>query len=60
MKKIKILHILRSKPDEMVKQLIAGVSSVEESIEIPIYHGEVDYDLLVEQIFGSDQIISWW
>ncbi len=57
---MKILHILRSEPDDMVRLFMEKVSQDEESREIPLYKGEVDYDRLVEMIFESDRVISWW
>jgi hypothetical protein len=57
---MKILHILRSKPDDVVKKLMEEVSRREQSKEVPLYEGDVDYDRLVKEIFESDQVISWW
>ncbi len=57
---MKILHILRSEPDEMVRMFIRKISQGEESVEIPLYRGEVDYDRVVEDIFDSDRMICWW
>jgi len=57
---MKILHILRSEPDEMVRMFIREISQVEESVEIPLYREEVDYDRVVEDIFDSDRVICWW
>ncbi len=57
---MKILHILRSEPDEMVRKFIRETSRGMESPEIPLYKGEVDYDQVVKEIFANDQVISWW
>jgi len=57
---MKILHILRSEPDEMVRKFIRETSRGTESLEIPLYKGEVDYDQVVKEIFANDQVISWW
>lgn len=57
---MKILHILRSEPDEMVRKFIRETSKGLESLEVPFYKGEVDYDQVVKEIFSSDQVISWW
>ena len=56
---MKILHILRSEPDSLVRLLISGMSSGE-SREVPLYRGPVDYDRLVKDIFESDKVICWW
>ncbi|UCF82504.1 MAG: hypothetical protein JSV50_15070 [Desulfobacteraceae bacterium] len=57
---MKILHILRSEPDEMTQLFIRGTSRGAESLTILLYQGEVDYDELVKEIFNSDRVISWW
>lgn len=57
---MKILHILRSDPDEMTRSLISQSFENAQNIEIPIYEENVDYDKLVEKIFSSDKVISWW
>ena len=57
---MKILHILRSKPDDMIRLFIKEISANEESKEVPLYQGAVDYDQLVKEIFKSNRIISWW
>ena len=57
---MKILHILRSEPDEMVRMFIAKVSEGETGREIPLYKSNIDYDQLVRDIFESDRVISWW
>ncbi|UCH19830.1 MAG: hypothetical protein JSU83_14800 [Deltaproteobacteria bacterium] len=57
---MKILHILRSEPNEMVMNFIRETSKNAVSLELPIYGEEVDYDQLVTEIFASDKVISWW
>ena len=57
---MKILHILRSKPDDMVRLLIKEISAGEKSREVPLYAGAVNYDQLFQEIFQSDRIISCW
>lgn len=57
---MKILHVLRSEPDDMVRLFIKETSAGEESEEVVLYQGVVDYDQLVKKIFESDRVISWW
>ena len=56
---MRILHILRSEPDEMVRMFIRESCKSEESMEVPLYQGDVDYEQLLKDIFISDQVISW-
>ena len=57
---MKILHILRSEPDEMTRNLIRRSFEEAQDIEISLYHENVNYDELVAEIFSSDKVISWW
>ena len=57
---MKILHILRSDPDDMIRLFIKEISAREESKEVALYQGTVNYDQLVKEIFESDRVISWW
>jgi len=57
---MKILHIFRSEPDDLVRFLVKGMSGGENSGEVPLYRGPVDYGKLVEDIFRSDMVICWW
>ena len=57
---MKVLHILRSEPDEMTRNLILQTFEDAQNIEIPLYQENVDFDELVANIFSSDKVISWW
>jgi hypothetical protein len=57
---MKTLHILRSEPSDFVKMLVEQISGYEESVEVPLYEGDIDYDCLLNYIFDSDRVISWW
>jgi len=57
---MKILHILRSEPDDKVRLLVREFSKGESASEVPLYKGPVDYPQLVKDIFQSDRVICWW
>ena len=57
---MKILHILRSEPDEMTRNLILQSFEDAQNIEISLHQENVNYDDLVADIFSSDKVISWW
>jgi hypothetical protein len=57
---MKILHILRSAPDETVEKLIHYLSEDAESTVKPLFQGNVDWSRLVDDIFSHDKVISWW
>jgi hypothetical protein len=57
---MKILHILRSEPDEMTRNLIQQSFEDAQRVEIPMHQKDVDYEKLVEEIFASDKVICWW
>jgi len=56
---MKILHILRSEPNALVRLLMAKMVGGY-SKEFPLYRGSPDYDQLVKEIFESDKVICWW
>lgn len=57
---MKLLHILRSEPDGLVRLFIQGMSRNEPSREVALHRGKVDYAQLVKDIFESDRVICWW
>lgn len=57
---MKILHILRSEPDEMTRNFITKTFEGAQNIEIPLYQENIDYDELITDILSSDRVISWW
>jgi len=57
---MKILYILRSEPDDQVRELIDSMSEGDEIKEVKLYEGRVDYRELVDLIFSHDKVVSWW
>ncbi len=57
---MKVLHILRSEPDETVEKLCGLVSKSGESSVKALYEKEVDWAALVDEIFSHDKVICWW
>jgi hypothetical protein len=60
----KILHLLKTEPDDMQRTLMDNLSKGETSFEIPLYGKDgdenVDYDEIIDLIFEYDQVIAWW
>ena len=61
----KILHLLRSSPDDTVADLITAMSGREGATVISLYpddvtETEVDWDRLIDHILSHDKIICWW
>ena len=57
---MKLLHILKSEPDENTRRLIESLSEGQNPELFPLYEGDVDYDKLLDLIFERDRLISWW
>ncbi len=57
---MKVLHILKSEPDETVEKLCGVVSSENDSSIVVLYENNVDWDALVDDIFIHDKVICWW
>jgi len=60
----KILHLLKTKPDDMQRTLMDNLSKGSPNLEIPLYeeNGDenIDYDEIIDLIFEYDQVIAWW
>ncbi len=56
---MKVLHIFKSQPDEDVEEFIKPFSDQDEK-KTALYESDVDWDALVDDIFSSDKVISWW
>ena len=61
----KVLHILKSKPDEYVAELIQATANEDDIAVVSLYQDEisgssVDWTRLVKDIFGYDRVICWW
>jgi hypothetical protein len=57
---MKLLHVLKSEPDNVIKTLMNASSEGNEVREFELFAKDVDYDNLVELIFENDKVISWW
>jgi hypothetical protein len=61
----KILHLLRSTPDDTVAELILSLSGSEGATVVSLYPDDiagtpVDWDRLIDDILAHEVIISWW
>ncbi|MEK6194130.1 MAG: hypothetical protein N2F24_07880 [Deltaproteobacteria bacterium] len=61
----KVLHILKSEPDETIAKVIEAQSVEGEVAVVSLYRDEisgnaVDWSRLVEDIFSYDRVICWW
>jgi len=57
---MKILHILRTEPDQTVKDIVVSTTNGDQSKAAELYKGDIDWSRLVDDIFSHDKIISWW
>ncbi|MBS3756388.1 MAG: hypothetical protein KGY56_11890 [Desulfobacterales bacterium] len=58
---MKILHILRSEPDETVERLIGGMYEQDDETTVKsLYKKEIDWERLVDDIFSHEKIVCWW
>ncbi len=61
----KILHLLRSAPDDKVADLINAMSGKESASVVSLYPDDVantpvDWSRLIEDIMAHETIICWW
>ena len=57
---MKILHILKSEPDDNTLTLMEILSQGEDKTEFKLYGEKADYEKLIDSIFEHDKILSWW
>jgi hypothetical protein len=57
---MKILYVLKSEPDSIVKKLMDHISKEEEFKSTALYKENVDWSQLVDDIFAYDKVICWW
>ena len=57
---MKVLHVLKSVPDETVNMLKSAFAQSDEVQQFEMYKGDVDYDKLIDLVFESDKVICWW
>ena len=57
---MRVLHILKTRPDETVEKLIHFLSETEETTVQPLFEDNVDWFRLVDDIFANDKVICWW
>ncbi len=58
---MKVLHILRSEPDETVERLIDAMAGEGDQNTVkPLFKPDVNWSRLVDDIFSHDKVISWW
>jgi hypothetical protein len=58
---MKILHILKTEPDDETRALVSafGMTDGRESIVIRL-DDSTDYEQLIDLIFEHDKVITWW
>ena len=57
---MKVLHLIRSEPDEETVKLIAALSEGNRCRKINLFNETIDYEELVKMVFAADRVISWW
>jgi hypothetical protein len=57
---MKLLHILKSEPDDRTKALMNIISEDEEVSLFRLYEEGVDFERLLDLLFEYDKCISWW
>lgn len=59
----KMLHILKSEPDDLQRTLMYTLSLGYSCLQFPLFEMddmEPDYDELIDLIFEFDEVITWW
>ena len=57
---MKILHILKTEPDQTVRTLLDITSEGHEVTVFNLYEKQSDCEALIDLIFEHDKVITWW
>jgi hypothetical protein len=57
---MKILHILRTEPDDTVKHIVASTTNGDQSKTAELFRDDIDWSRLVDDIFSHDKVVCWW
>jgi len=57
---MKILHILKTEPDNNTKTFIDILSEGEEAAIFNLNNAQTNYEKLIDLIFEYDKTIVWW
>jgi hypothetical protein len=57
---MRVLNIIRTKPDDTTKTLVEGFSTDEGAKQVLLYEENFDWHALVDDIFSYEKIICWW
>jgi hypothetical protein len=57
---MKILYILRTRPDTTVEKFIQTITNGDKPQVTKLYEEKIDWSKLVDDIFNHDKVISWW
>jgi len=57
---MKVLHILKSEPDESVEKFTNFLATNHEISVMALYAQTTDWEVLVDEIFAHDKVICWW
>ena len=59
---MKILHILRTRPDVTIEKLMQAATNGDRSRTTALYEfqSQEEWSKLVDEIFSNDKVISWW
>ena len=56
----RMLHILKTKPDDTENHLISDLCRERTCIQIPLFEENVDYEALIDLIFECEEVVTWW
>lgn len=58
---MKVLHILKTEPDDVTKSLLSTLSTpLGKEATLIRLNDSTDYEELIDLIFGHDKVICWW
>lgn len=57
---MKVLHLLKSKPDQLVLDIMERSCQSTECKSIELFAPDINWEKIVDEIFMHDKVICWW
>lgn len=57
---VKILNIFRNPPDDRVRSIMPAVEPTDQVTEVVLDSDSADYERLLDLIFESDKVFTWF
>lgn len=57
---MKVLHLFKSKPDQLVLDIMEKSCQNTECKSVELFASDINWEVVVDEIFKHDKVICWW